>query len=988
MIGEAILHYAVLDQMGAGGMGVVYRALDTKLGRHVALKFLPESARLDATARGRLLAEAQAAARLDDPNIGVIHAIEEVDDRPFIVMALYEGESLRQRIDRAPLAVLEATDVALQAARGLARAHAVGVVHRDVKPDNLFLAAQGALKILDFGLAKLDRMDGLTSAGTVVGTLEYMSPEQIRGQAVDARTDLWALGVVLYEMLTGVSPFRTEGGMTASILKIIKDEPEPLSVLRPDAGPDLAAVVERALVKDREARYATAADMLADLEAALRRSGALPAAVSIPAAAPSVAVAPAPPVAVAPAPPAPTAPSPVSSAPGLAGSTLPTPSSPLVGRDTELEIIRTNLADPHCRLLSLLGLGGTGKTRLVLEAARSEQQSGAFPDGVYFVPLDPLEDADLIVPAVARVLGIDLQPQEAALIQVQRHIGDRRMLLVLDNYEHVMEGAELPSELLQACPQLRILVTSRERLNLEEEWVLPLPGLSVPRAGVTTAEQAAGFDSVRLFLQRAKRANMQFSMQDEDAAHVCNICRLVAGSPLGIELAAPWVKMMTCAEIAQEIQASIDFLTSSSRNVSERHRSIRACFEYSWTLLNPKERDVYARLSAFQGSFTREAAADVAGASLPFLMALVDKSLLQVNGGRYDSHPQLHHYAAEKLAEAATAKTDVEARHGAYYLRYLQEAVARDDELARLDLELPQVLAATQRARERGDGAMLVDYMRLLAVDGSYYAARGHTPRSLELLRAAIDAAKHVDELAVAHRLLGKLGDAHRLQLGQVETALEAYREALDLAERLGDHHRQAIMLSLLGQTRFEQGAEDAEAYLEQAYALARDHDDALALNHVLQHQGFHAGHRGNWEIARRLFAEALEAVGGPSDALPGQPANAAYQRFMALLNLGEAERMLGDFDGSLRLRQRALAMAEERDNQLWKAYAVHELGETYHGMGDRARAQAQFALALGLWQQNHVAVKVRALRAFMQAEGYDATADIAPSPATTDARS
>jgi predicted ATPase len=977
VIGEAILHYAVLDQMGAGGMGVVYRALDTKLGRHVALKFLPESARLDATARGRLLAEAQAAARLDDPNIGVIHAIEEVDDRPFIVMALYEGESLRQRIDRAPLSVLEATDIALQATRGLARAHAVGVVHRDVKPDNLFLAAQGALKILDFGLAKLDRKDGLTSAGTVVGTLEYMSPEQIRGQAVDARTDLWALGVVLYEMLTGISPFRTEGGMTASILKIIKDEPESLAVLRPDAGPDLAAVVERALVKDRDARYATADDMLADLEVAARRSGALPAAARIPAV-----------VAPAPAPPQAPAPEPVPATTAAATPTIvhvvPTPSSPLVGREDELAIIATNLADPHCRVLTLFGPGGTGKTRLAIEAARQAADGGAFPDGVLFVPLDGLDDAEMIPAAIARALGTTLQPQPAPLEQVQSAIGQRRMLLVLDNYEHVMDGAHLPSELVQACSGLRVLATSRERLNLEEEWVLPLPGLTVPNEAESDATAIERCEAVQLFLHRAKRARHHFSIDDEGPEHVGHICRLVAGSPLGIELAATWVKMMSCDEIAREIQSSIDFLTSSSRNVSERHRSIRACFEYSWTLLSPKEQDALARLATFQGSFTREAAAAVAGANLPILAMLVDKSLLRAEGKRFEGHPLLRQYADEKLGERPGVREETERRHGDHFLAYLEAAKAEADELARVDLELGEILTAMQRAQARGDAATLLTGMRQLAIDGPYYTARGHTARSLELVKAAASAAKAAGELMTAHLLLCKVGNTHKLHRGEPGPALAAYGEALELAERLQDHHRQAIVLSVIGQTRFEQGADDAEAYLERADRLAREHDDALALNHVLQHRGLHAGQRGDWTAAQGLFAEALEVVERLPEAQgAGSPAH-DYQLFMALLNLGEPERMLGNLGRALELRRRALTIAEARDNQLWKAYAVHELGEVYHAMNERAEAQRHFEQALALWQRHHVQVKVDALRAFMAAEGYAAAASGAHRQAGT----
>ncbi len=977
MIGEAILHYTVLGQMGAGGMGVVYRALDTKLGRHVALKFLAEALRLDTTARDRLLAEAQAAARIDHPNIGVIHAIEEADDRPFIVMALYEGESLRDRIDRTAMSVAEATEVALQVARGLVRAHESGVVHRDIKPDNLFLASSGALKILDFGLAKLDRMDGLTSTGSVMGTLEYMSPEQVRGQAVDERTDLWALGVVLYEMLTQVSPFRTEGSMTASILKIIKDDPEPLSVLRPDAGPALAAVVELALVKDREARYASAADMLVDLEAVVRGSGAAP---SIPGASAPSQVAPAPASVPAPGPSAPEPPltTPARDAPPVAATparvvvnAVPSPSTPLVGREDEMAIIATNLDDPHCRVLTLFGPGGTGKTRLATEAARQAIERGTFADGVVFVPLDALDDPELIPHAIARALGIELQPHAAALEQVAQSLGDGAMLIVLDNYEHLMDGAQVPADLVSACPGLRILATSRERLNLEEEWVVPLPGLTIPDAGAVDQDVIERCEAVQLFLHRAKRARHHFSLEEEGAEHVGHICRLVAGSPLGIELAASWVKMMRCDEIAREIQGSIDFLTSSSRNVSERHRSIRACFEYSWILLSPQEQAVLARLATFHAAFTREAATAVAGATLPVLMTLLDKSLLSADGKRYESHPLLRQYAAEKLAEQPARQVEVEIRHAAYFLELVQRARGRDDELATLDLEMPEILSAMQRAHTRGDPTVLVALMRELAVAGPYYNARGHTSRSLELMAAAVAAARAQDERMTAHLLLSKVGNTHLLHRGDHAAALAAYQEALELAEGLGDHHRQAIVLSVIAQTRFEQGADDAAAYLDRAYELARRHEDVLALSHVVQQQGVHAARRSDWETARRHFAEALAVLEGATGIAPERESDHAYQRFMALLNLAEPERMLGQHERALALRQRALAMAEAHDNRLWKAYAVHELGEVHHGMDDRAEAQRLFEQALALWQQNNVQVKVEQLRAFMASEGY-----------------
>lgn len=201
--------YKIIQELGKGGMGVVYKAEDTRLKRPVALKFLPADLTRDPEARERFVQEAQAASQIDHPNICAIHEIDETEDgRTFIVMAYYEGESLREKIKRSPLPLQEAMDIGIQVARGLGQAHKKGIIHRDIKPANIIVTADGVTKIVDFGLAKLSDRLALTRAGTVMGTVAYMSPEQARGEDVDQRTDLWALGVVLYEMLTGELPFR------------------------------------------------------------------------------------------------------------------------------------------------------------------------------------------------------------------------------------------------------------------------------------------------------------------------------------------------------------------------------------------------------------------------------------------------------------------------------------------------------------------------------------------------------------------------------------------------------------------------------------------------------------------------------------------------------------------------------------------------------------------------------------------------------------
>jgi serine/threonine protein kinase/tetratricopeptide (TPR) repeat protein len=267
MIGKTISHYKILEELGRGGMGVVYKAEDTKLGRSVALKFLPPDLTRDPEAKERFVHEAQAASSLDHPNICNIHEIDETEDgRIFICMACYEGESLKERIARGPLEATEATGIVYQIAAGLARAHESGIVHRDIKPANIIVTERGEAKIVDFGLAKLAGGSKLTRVGTTLGTVAYMSPEQAKGEEVDHRTDIWSLGVVLYEMLTGHVPFKGEYEQ-AVVYSILNNQPESFVSVLPGAPPGLQEIVDRCLAKDPELRYQAIQDFLADISA-------------------------------------------------------------------------------------------------------------------------------------------------------------------------------------------------------------------------------------------------------------------------------------------------------------------------------------------------------------------------------------------------------------------------------------------------------------------------------------------------------------------------------------------------------------------------------------------------------------------------------------------------------------------------------------------------------------------------------------------------
>ena len=266
MLGREVDHYRILEPLGGGGMGVVYKAEDSRLQRTVALKFLPPSLTRDPVAKSRFLQEARAASALDHPNVCTVYDVGEIEEgQLYLAMPAYDGETVKQRIEHGPLPVEEAVDIAKQAVRGLAKAHKQGIVHRDVKPANLMVTGDGIVKILDFGLAKLAGAAGLTRTGFCVGTPTYMSPEQAQGE-VDHRTDLWSLGVVLYEMLTGQAPFRADSD-PGIVHAVLHQEPVPLRRLRPDAPPELEAIVARLLQKKLPDRYASAEAVLADLRA-------------------------------------------------------------------------------------------------------------------------------------------------------------------------------------------------------------------------------------------------------------------------------------------------------------------------------------------------------------------------------------------------------------------------------------------------------------------------------------------------------------------------------------------------------------------------------------------------------------------------------------------------------------------------------------------------------------------------------------------------
>jgi len=349
---------------------------------------------------------------------------------------------------------------------------------------------------------------------------------------------------------------------------------------------------------------------------------------------------------------------------------LPRSLTPFIGREPELADLIQLLRDPQCSLITIAGSGGIGKTRLAIEAAQHVQD--LFPDGIWFVPLAPLNSPSLIVPTIAEALDFKFSDPTNPQAQLLRYLHLKRALLVLDNAEHLLDGVGLFTEILKHCPQVKLLVTSRERLNLLSEWVFEILGLPVPAN--EQVEQMEAYSSVALFLQSARRVRAGFELREEERQWVGNICHTMEGTPLGIELSAAWVGLLSCEEIAKEIERNLDFLTVSMRDLPERHRSMRATLDHSWKLLNDEEKLILSRLSVFQGPFRREAAEEICGANFSVLSSLRNKTLLyRTDQDCFNLHELVRQYAERKLAEDPGEQERVKDRHATYYVHCLSE---------------------------------------------------------------------------------------------------------------------------------------------------------------------------------------------------------------------------------------------------------------------------------------------------------------------------
>lgn len=558
---------------------------------------------------------------------------------------------------------------------------------------------------------------------------------------------------------------------------------------------------------------------------------------------------------------------------------LPVQTTPFVGRSHEIDEIIRLLADPNCRLLTLVGPGGIGKSRLSLAAAQTIVESSssqttenpAFADGLFFVPLQSVSTTSGMVAAIADALGWrffgDGEPRQH-LLQTLR---DRQMLLVLDNFEQLPQGVHLVVEILESAPGVKLLITSRESLDLQEAWMLPVAGMSFPKEGASSTVALADYDAVRLFSQCARQMQSGFSVEAEQV-HVVRICRLVGGMPLALELAASWLKVLPCKRVADEIERSLDILSARHQNIPVRHRSMRAVLEQSWRRLLPDEQAVLRKLSVFRGGCTYAAVAAVAGATLHQLTSLVDKAFVQFTpAGRYEIHELIRQFAQEQMQTAPREQEEAQQRHCAYYATFLQEQTPglksgnQPETFAALLAELGNIRAAWQHALVQRDAPLLARAAEALWIfcdsRGAFYEGEAALGRAVESFMQG----RTPDEVPAEQRALvgfllagqGYLG-SRRGHIRQGQTLMEQGVALLGSATPPSEPH-QAIALLYLGWLAASQSQIDrADKLCNESLAHFTALDDQWGVAACIELKSSLAKKQGRLAEAERLLSEGL----------------------------------------------------------------------------------------------------------------------------------
>ncbi len=656
--------------------------------------------------------------------------------------------------------------------------------------------------------------------------------------------------------------------------------------------------------------------------------------------------------------------------PGPFPGNLPGMLTAFIGREPELAALSQMLGDPQCRLLTLTGAGGIGKTRLAIEVASCHRD--LFPDGSWFVSLTPLRSPEFLVPTIAEALNFRFQDPVKPLDQLLGYLREKKSLLILDNFEHLLDGAGLVTDILKSSPQIKLLVTSRERLNLLSEWVFEIRGLPVPASD--QVEHFEEYSSVALFLQSARRIQADFVARDGERAWVGRICQLLEGMPLGIELAAGWLSLLSAQEIEEEIERDLGFLTTTFRDIPERHQSLWAVFDHSWNLLSSIERQTLCRLSVFRGGFTREAAQRVADASLSMLSALANKSLLRKKDNEhFDLHEAIRQYASTHMAEHKNEGELTHQSHSTYYLELVYKYKAQlasmnqKSALAALNSEIDNLRQAwdwaVERRRSNELGQSLDAMWRFYAYQSWFQEG---IPVFEKVVKAFADDSTRADrDTSAEHSIV--VGQAlarqgwFNFRLGRLELAIQLLRQSLDLLGSSGDQPALAFsLISLGGILAINIGDPQGNVMLKEGLEISHAIGDSWFKAICLADMAIAALTWQGYEEAHGLFREAVAEA-----RTAGDPAISAF----CLTYSGLADFTAGKLDEAYDLIAESLLLSRACDNRWDIATALGHLGQIACAQGKYLEAQERFQESMTIFaEQGELLSQARALNQYGEA--------------------